>query len=1083
MQKRILRITCFILGIILCNIGLPAQDISKTIQLPQNDMTGKAVIALIENTHPLQFIYGKEVSERLDKNLHFAGTRISIKQVVEALQEKAGIFHSLSGNGAVILKANAPVARTGPGYISGKILNERGEPLIGASIKVVQTGKGMQSNMAGIYRFELSPGAYTLEISFLGLQTRRITGIEVTSGKTTPLDVVLLAGSNALNAVVVTADYKKASVEGLYARQKNAASVTDGISSEQINRTPDINIGQVLRRVSGVTTVDNKYVVVRGLSERYNQAMIDGTVLPSTNMNKRNFSFDVIPQELVSSVVVNKTATPDISSEFSGGQVNVITMDIPTQNFTTITIGTGYNDRSTGKDFLMMGGRGKGDYLGFDDGRRKEPAGIKSWSFPNNVTAPPPGPPGNNEPLIPGSNVPYSSLDAIAQSKRLSSDGYRMAKYVAAPDQQYRLALGRSYALNDRLRFGFVGGITYRNQQRIMDFNNVRGNLSSDQNWMDSVENGGGKSYRFNTTLGAVLNMGLQGKTFKLTLKNMYSRIFDDNFNEAYRLNYYDLAGKKFREMFEDPQATEVWQHKLEAGNQLSKNGLKLEYSGAVTNIRQRVLDQRRVKYYRTGEGPIGGKEYYQEANIQENNRLDGDYDFRLWTQVKETAYNWDVSLSQPFNFLQNKSIAKIGYAGWHKHRTLGLTNMVPYTTVNRGDNVKFERPYWEIMDTANMGVGTGQAYYWAEGLNGPTFNGTMQTHAAYVMLDQRLLRRLRLVYGIRAEHYNLANRQKEYIKRRFGDIPEAFTHFTTTGESNWRILPSANLTYNLTTQTNIRLAYSKTAIRPDFRETAYFGFYDYDLDANISGRQLVSTLVDNLDLRYEWYPSAGEIISVSAFYKYLDQPIELILPEPGYYRFQNQRQAVNYGVEMEIRKSLGFIADRQWLHNLIVFGNGTIIKSKVDAQEQPMPGDNFETRRLPQQDRPLYGQSPWIVNAGLAWQGEIVGFTASYNRSGHRSYTISVGPSDIEYEKGRNMLDVQLSTRLFQKKAELKLNLGNLLDEYILYYRNVTAYESIPGGWKLVNGTQAYEKDKGDLVTYRIKTGRTYSLSLTYRL
>lgn len=1071
--------------LIQSSFQVQAQNAAATITFKGSNIKAAELFREIEKQTATTLTYNEEeINTIVIRSVNWNKT--PLENALRELQSEYGIQYAISGNNIALKAGPKPsVKKPGkPGVVSGKIIDqENADPVQGTTIQI--GNKTVTSGIDGLYHVSLPEGKYTAEISAVGFAGKKITDILVKDGEAVELNIALKRSKDQLANVTVTASARKESVNALYARQKNAASVTDGISAEQIARTPDINVGQVLKRVSGVTTVDNKYVVVRGLSERYNQAMIDGTVLPSTNMNKRNFSFDVVPQELVSSVVVNKTATPDVSSEFSGGQVIVNTMDIPTQNFTSITLGTGYNDQSTGKDFLMMGQRGKHDYWGYDDGRRKEPAGIQSWVFPGVSEVPPPGPPGNTDVLIPGTNTPYSSLDAIAQSKRLSGEGYKINRYNTPPDQQYRFALGRSYSLPHELKFGFAAGATYRNQQRVMPYNNVRGAVTS-TNYMDSTENGGGLSYRFNTTIGAGLNMGLQGKRFRIALKNMFSRIFDDNFNEAYRLDYREAPDSKFREMFQDPEATEVWQNRLEGEYQLNKNGLKLEYTGAVTNIRQQVMDQRRAKYVRMAS--VGGKDYFQHPNVYTPGQNGDKYDYRLWTHVKETDYNWGFSLSQPFNFLKEKSIAKIGYAGWQKHRTLSVTRMIPYT--NRASSAGFQQPYWVILDTANIGNGPGQAYYWAESLNGPTFDGTMKTNALYAMLDQRLFKKLRLVYGVRAEHYDLGNRQADYIQRQFGTIPDAFKQFTTTGEKNWRVLPSANLTYSLTPAMNIRLAYSKTAIRPDFRETAYFGFYDYEMDANIAGRQVVTTIIDNLDLRYEWYPSPGEIISVSGFYKHLDKPIELVEIDAasGYYRFQNQYGAKNYGVEMEFRKNLGFIADKEWLNNIVIFGNGTLIKSKVQLVAEPMPGDNFETHRLPDQDRPLYGQAPWIVNGGIAWQSEIVGFTASYNRSGQRSYSINANPAFLEYEKGRNLLDMQVSTRFFKKKAEVKLNFGNLLNEYILYYQNINAYENKLGdngevvGFNLVNGTTAYEKDKGDRVTYRIRTGRTYSVSLTYR-
>ena len=1080
-------VLCVLTTIVLLqsSFQVQAQNVASTITFKGSNIKAAGLFREIEKQTATTLTYNEEeINAIVIRSVNW--NKITLENALKELQSEYGIQYAISGNNIALKAGPKPaVKKFGKmGVVSGKIIDqENADPVQGSTIQI--GSKTVTSGIDGMYHVSLPEGKYTAEISSVGFAGKKITDIIVKVGEAVEVNMALKRSKDQLANVTVTASARKESVNALYARQKNAASVTDGISAEQIARTPDINLGQVLKRVSGVTTVDNKYVVIRGLGDRYNQPMIDGTVLPSTNMNKRNFSFDVIPQELVSSVVVNKTATPDVSSEFSGGQVLVNTMDIPTQNFTSINVGTGYNDQSTGKDFLTMGERGKHDYWGYDDGRRKEPAGIQSWIFPSGIDAPPPGPAGNKEVLIPGTTTPYSSLDAIAQSKKLSGAGYKINRYNTPPDQQYRLALGRTYTLPHDMKFGFAAAATYRNQQRIVPYNNVRGAVTS-ANYMDSTENGAGTSYRFNTTLGAGLNLGLQGKRFKISLKNLFSRIFDDNFNEAYRLDYHENPDTKFREMFQDPQATEVWQNRLEGDCQLTRKGLKLEYTGAVTNIHQQVTDQRRAKYLRMAS--VAGKDYFQMPNVYSPNRNGDNYDYRLWTNVKETDYNWGLSLSQPFTFLKDKSTVKIGYAGWQKHRTLSITLMVPYANNTSANG--FQQPYWEVLDTANMGYGAGQAYYWAQGLNGPTFDGTMKTHAVYAMLDQRLLKKLRLIYGLRAEHYNLGNRQDEFIKRQYGSIPDAFKLFTTTGEKNWRLLPSANLIYSLTPAMNIRLAYSKTAIRPDFRETSYFGFYDYEMDANISGRQVVSTIVDNFDLRYEWYPSPGEIISVSGFYKHMNNPIELVETDAtaGYFRYQNQYAAKNYGVEMEFRKNLGFIADKEWLNNIVIFGNGTLIKSKVQLQTQPLPNENVAAKRLPNQDRPLYGQAPWIMNAGIAWQSELVGFTASYNRSGHRSYSINANPGLLEYERGRNLLDMQLSARFFKKKAEVKLNFGNLLNEYILFYQNINAYENKLGdngeviGYKLVNGTTAYEKDKGDRVTYRVKTGRTYSVSFTYR-
>src|SRR5690606_10460456 len=235
------------------------------------------------------------------------------------------------------------------------------------------------------------------------------------------------------------------------------------------------------------------------MSDRYNQAMLDGVSIPSTSMNRRDFSFDIIPTEMVSSVVVNKTATPDVSSEFSGGQVSVNTLDIPDENFTSIQIGSGINSQAIGKDFYRLGERKNAEYFGFFDKSAKLPEGMQSWRFPGNIEIPPPG---NDQTgdvyLIPGNGIPYSSLDPRAQSKRLSAEPLQMQRYNGQPNQNYRLSLGRVYDLKNGMRFGFSAAASLRNEQQVWEFNNVRGsNYGNAVHYIDSTkigQNGAGMS-------------------------------------------------------------------------------------------------------------------------------------------------------------------------------------------------------------------------------------------------------------------------------------------------------------------------------------------------------------------------------------------------------------------------------------------------------------------------------------------------------------------------------------------------------------------------------------------------------------
>lgn len=1039
-----------------------AQILSKRFSLTYNITSLHAVLTDLQEKTNTDFGFTRDLE--LDKIpiAHVQFNSTSLKDILTQLLKGHNISFK-EKDGAIVFFRHKVQQQ---GKISGKILDERGEVLPGATIRVAGSNISTQSAVDGSYSIGLAPGKYTVEVSYISFQTSRITDVLVSEGKLTGLSIVLKTKTKGLSEVIVTASYRKASVEGLYARQKNAASVTDGISAEQIARVPDNNMGQVLKRISGLNTVDNRYVIVRGLTERYNQGMIDGITLPSTDMNRRNFAFDVIPVEMVSNVVVNKTATPDVSAEFSGGQVSVNTLDIPAENFTIFSLGTGFNTNTLGKTFVESGRRGKYDFFGFDDGHRNLPKGIQSWG---------------SQPTIPD----Y----AVSQSKLFSPDVFKRYVSTGGANQNYRLSLGRNYALRNEQRVGFVAGLSFRNMQETSEFQDVRSfplSLRYPDHiaaYIDSADRRrNGYVYRYNSTLGAQLNVGIQGKKYKIGLKNLYSQLFNNALNTSTGMvnsNGWNQDDERTQRNLQDPEVTRILQHKLDGEYSLTPEGLKLTWLAARTGTRQQTKDRTKFTYSITGRKD--GVAYYQDPNVTVAGTNEPDYDFRLFTNTKETDYNWAANLSQPFDFLGDKSLIKGGYAGIHKRRSLDATKMI-MRSEDRNFN-KFDRPYEEVMAPENMGTGENgnQAYYYADGNNGSQFDGTARYHAGYLMLDQHFLKMIRIVYGIRAEKYDLQNKQSEALAR--GDNEDV------TGEKNTSYLPSANLTFKLTPQMNFRASFAKTIIRPDFRETSYFGFYDPFLNADIVGDNVVSTKINNTDLRYEWYPSAGEIISVSGFYKTFDKPIELVVDNDATgrvtrFRFQNQKNATNYGIELEFRKSLGFISPESWLNKITVFGNGTLIKSKIFTLTTLGDRSIKENK----ESRALYGQSPYTINAGISYTSDRYGMTASYNRSGRRTYTIASDPRGTEYENGRNLLDLQLYGRFLKQRMELKLNVSNLLDAASIYYVNNNGYisngESVSSDNYVLtptNGKDKYEKEYDD-VRFRMKNGISSTLSITYK-
>ncbi|MNK12613.1 TonB-dependent Receptor Plug Domain protein [compost metagenome] len=1095
MKQNITYLYIFLITILMPHM-VKAQGLDKIINLPAKGLTGLKIVTAIKEQSAIKFNYGEPINTRLSATIKTSSRQIRVKELLDLLKNACGLTYEISGNYITLsLQPSTKIVPQNPGRISGKIVDSKGEAMPGASVRLVESNKLISSSVDGTYQLIASTGTYTIEVSYISFETKRIADVIVKDGRLTKLDIVLDAASRALNEVVVKSSFKRESIAALYAQQKNSASVTDGISAEQIARTPDNNVGAVLKRVSGITTLDNKYVVVRGLTERYNQAMIDGVTLPNTDMNRRNFSFDLIPTELVSSIVVNKTATPDVSSEFVGGQVIVNTLSIPNENFATFSIGAGGNTQTTGKDFLTAGGRPNSDYFGFDDGRRKMPDNLVSWTVAN----------GQDDPRIEqidqyGYKTGYAG--AIEQSKRFNNNSFRTFKSTGLPAQNYRFTIGRLYDLNEKsgLKMGFTGGLTYRNTQQVNDFETARGlgTIIDYFNKPDSL--GRGNAYIFNTTWGAVLNGGIQGEKFKINIRNLYTRTMNEDF---YQSKVLSDGQQVFNQVnLVDPVFSGINQHKIEGEKLFGNKGFKVNFSGSYTRLEQEHKDLRNFRYIQL-ENTLGT--FYQRPNVKAIDDMMSIYlgDYRLWSGVTQDDLTWALSGSMPFDFLKDKSVVKGGYTGWYKKRKQNITMASIYGKSQNAPPIgasDYIDKYEDLMSPDRVGYGKDQAYYWLDAGNGDINNADSKYHAGYLMLDQRFFKKLRLVYGVRAENFNLKSaqdaeiRKRERIQQQFpGSVYNSIVP-EQTGEKNWYFLPSINSTYSLNAKMNLRASYTQTIIRPDFRETQVTAFPDPLLQALIIGGNIKSTRVKNADLRFEFYPSAEEIISVSGFYKYLDKPVELINETPQANQtvlvYKNQHSAKNYGLEMEIRKSMGFI--NPGLSNFSVYGNVAVIWSEIKTlirvnnpefnPAKPTEAPEKIDVILPLK-RPLIGQSPYILNVGLSYLSKYAGANVSFNRSGYRSYIVST-PDMTEFQRPRNLLDLQLSSKFLKQKAELKLNVSNLLNTADEYYNNAnswTAGGALNVDYTRTKGTDNYEAENGDRMRYRVKYGRTYTLQFVY--
>jgi TonB-dependent receptor len=876
---------------------------------------------------------------------------------------------------------SASVFAQGNGKISGTVSDKKsGETLIGVTVRIKGTNTGMATDVAGKYSLTGVPaGKHILTFQYVGYNGKEIADVEVTTGQNTIFNVILEeSNSQNLSEVVIQGSFKKESVNALYAKQKNNASISDGISSELIRKSPDRNTSDVLKRVSGATIQDNKFVVIRGLSDRYNSAMLDGASLPSTEPNRKAFSFDIVPSNLVDNLIINKTATPDLPADFTGGAIQIQTKDIPEQNFITLGIGAGYNTASTGKDFLS-GPRTATDYFGFDNGKKQLPTNFYTTDQIVNG-------------LTPEQNV--KALRSLPQD-------WNIYKRSALPTQNYQFTVGRVKDLKNNAKLGAIVSLTYRNSQTINQ-DVVRDYYDFD--YSDDV-------YKFSTNIGALANFAYTFGKNKITFKNIYNRIYDDQFLSRSGRNTATQSDVKFYAF--DLLQKSLFKSTVEGNHQLGAKNAKIDWSLSYSNVLNDQPDQRKVSYTRLFSDASN-----PDVGFAANLSTLGKENTRLYSKMNEDSYSAAVNFSMPVNLFSKNSTFKAGLNSQYRDRTFDVRFL---GLLLRTDDAEIrERPLNQLFgsDLINNNI-----YKLDEIPNfQDSYTGNSLTNAAYAMLDNRIGEKARIVWGARVEQFNL-------------DLQAKQASLSTVKQNYIDVLPSANFTYSLTDKINLRASYYRTLARPEFRELSISSYYDYELLAFQQGNaDLERSTINNMDVRFELYPSAGQILSVSGFYKQFNNAIETFNNDAGSTRtvtYFNSDKATVYGVEFEVRKSLDFIIANDFMRNTTAYANVSLIKSSVTNPEN-------SGLFLQEGKRPMVGQAPYVINAGLqhSFLNDKFNFNALYNKVGRRLAIVAGAVYPAVWEAPRDVIDLQLGMRVLKNKGEVKFNAGDLLNQRsVLYY------------------------------------------------
>lgn len=897
--------------------------------------------------------------------------------------------------------------------LTGKVINPQNEPLTGVSIKIKGSSTGTATNVEGRYSLNVKAGEkYTIEVSLIGYEGKSISEVEILAGQDNVLDIVLTPAEKNLETVTVRATTRRQeNTVALLNFQKNNSALSSGLAADFIKRTPDKNTGEVLRRVSGASIQDNKYVIVRGLSDRYNQALINNAPMPSSEPDKKAFSFDIIPSSMIDNIVINKTATPDLPGEFAGGLVQINTKDVPTKNVISLGFSLGYNTQSTFKDFISNE-RNPTDWLGFDDGTRSLPSKVPSIESFRSL----------------------SDQEKIELTKSFPGDVYSQKVTKAAPITTFNLSWSNTAKLKNGAKFGTIIGVNYRNSRVIFDdvergrFETVRSPIFTGT----EVQN------RYTVNTGALANFTyVQGK-HKISFKNLFNQLFDDNYFVRSLENVGRLQNVSLRSSFLNQRS--LYSGQLEGEHAITKSGIKFSWNGNVSYNNKTQPDFRTAQYVRS-------------LNNTGDFELDDDDTRRFYSDLKDYSAGVNGSVLIPLDVNGTKQILKIGGSNLSRFREF-RARVFRYRPASSSTDISI--PYDEAFLPSN--INSNGLYLDEQTQNTDRYEGISVLNAGYVMLDNKIGNKLRVIWGGRLEYFEQFLSSRDLSLKR-----------VVINTEKYDFLPSINTTLTLNTKNQLRVSASKTVARPEFREIAPFQFFDYEQIWGVSGDStLRRTSIINLDVRYEYYPNPGELISFGLLAKKFNDPIELRM-DPGsngdrwLFTYANADEALLYGGEVEIRKNLDFVNEK--LKNLTFLGNFTYLFSEVKLTTQQASGKEV------QQDRPLYGQSPYLLNVGFQYTSKNWNASVLYNRIGPRLYLvgdpIGAGFYDI-YEKPRNLLDMQLARKFDDGKGEIKLTVSDIFNNAFAFYDNPTS-------------KAGYDYNGGDRINYSYKPGTTFTLGFTY--
>jgi outer membrane receptor protein involved in Fe transport len=911
------------------------------------------------------------------------------------------------------------------GTLTGKVQSENGRPVADAKIFAVGSADTVRTDMDGLFLLKLKPGKHIFQIESRNFADFTDSAVITINEETFVYPLLSSIRDMGVTNITVARKQKENTIAGSIRSKQLSVQMVEAISAEDFKRTTIRTSADAMKRIPGATIMEGKFANIRGMFDRYNAGYLNGAPLPSTESDRKAFSFDIIPASLLDNIVVIKSGTPDVTGDFGGGIIRINTKSIPEKLTQSFNMGFQYNSITTLRPIEMFSNSAS-EYFGIPGADRKLPA----LSGNMNISKP---------------------AEFLADESKKFNNNWDLTTTKPMLTPRFNYTIGVPFKLKNKKEIGLLMSLNYSVTQKYSDGLVNRQDLSDNQlinSYNDAL-------FTTNVQNGGIMNLSFKlNNRHRIDWKNLYTLNYDasstirkgnndinvspvvpiEGFSN--QINYNRLASTQLNgtHVFGTKQSTLTWL--VNYGNTHREiPDFRIAQYATIEDTRYLVLND----FFNAGSG-------------------------RFFSNLNENTFS--ASADMQHTLTTGKTTNNIKY-GLFRQTRARIFNSREFVYGPVGKAVISNRKPAEDLGAENINA---SGIYLVEKTSNDAdeYNGNSSLNAAFLMMEHHYPlfkangrnQMLKLIYGVRGEQFNqyLTNAYFDEMGKKLAD-----------GGITTDLLPSMNIIAPLTGKTGLRMAYYKTVNRPEMREMAPFSFYNFNLNSEIIGNtQLKRALLHNFDVRYEIFPGKEDMFSIGAFSKRIINPIEFSLEtsQPGIrtFGYQNEKSADIRGIELEMRKSLKFLGRylAPGLFNyLSAYGNFSLIQSKVQfKQGQGTP------------NRSLQGQSPYVANISLFFENK-KGIQASvnFNKIGSRIAYIGVAKdvqpygSDI-YEFGRSILDFQIGKNM-KKAGNLKLTFGDVLRQATVFYQDI-------------NENKKYDA-AGDNTLFSFTNGMTITLGYSY--